>query len=125
MLQVNWKLVEEKVDELYPRYEQGMRYSELEAELKQQNFDQNHINAIAEALEKRYRDAQSKRVSIPLVVFSVVVAIIFVVGIALIFLTGNIIIAAVGAGLFFMVMKLILGRKSGKLRTQQRWRGND
>lgn len=122
MLQVNWKLVEKIAEELYPSYAKGMLYSELQSKLTQQGFDQNHINAIAEALEKRYRQEHANTVNIPLVLFSFTVAIIFVIGIALVFETGYILLAVGICILIFILAKMLLRNARERSSHRARWK---
>lgn len=122
MLKVDWKLVEAKAQELYPRYAQGLTYSQLETELTQQGFDKDHINQITETLEKRYRTEQSKGFNIPLAVVSVVVALLFIIGVSFVFETGYIAIAAGAGVLVFVVARMILRNKGGYNKPRDRWK---
>lgn len=122
MLKVDWKLVEEKAEALYPRYAQGMTYSELEAELAQEGFDQNHINQIAEALDKKHRNERTKGINIPLLIISIALSVIFVVGVTLVFETGYIAIAAGVGVLVFVVARMIIRTKSKRAAPRERWR---
>lgn len=122
MLKLNWKLVEEKAEALYPRYRDGMKYSELQVELRHEGLNQDHINAIAEALERRYREDHSKGISIPLAIFSVSVAVVFILGISLIFETGNILIAVAACLMIFVIARIILRHKRQINSSKERWK---
>ncbi len=121
MLQVDWRLAETKAMELYPRYKQGMPYSELEAELSAQGLDKTTINYITEALEKKYWEEHGKGVNVPLLVTSITVAVVFVIGLSLLFETGNILFIAAGMVLLFVVVRLIMRSKGESQNTRQRW----
>jgi len=121
MLQVDWRLVETKAMELYPRYKQGMPYSELEAQLSAEGLDKTTIDYINEALEKRYLEEQAKGLNVPLLVASISIAVLFVIGLALLFETGNILFIAAGMVLLFVVVRLIMRSKSERQNTRQRW----
>lgn len=122
MLKVDWKLIEDKAKELYPRYAQGLSYSQLETELSQQGFDQNHINQIAEALEKRYCNEKSKGINIPLIIISVLVSLLFIVGVSLVFETGYIAIAAGVGVLVFVVARVLLRARVDRDKPRDRWK---
>jgi Flp pilus assembly protein TadB len=118
MLQVDWRLVETKANELYPRYKQGLTFSELEAELSAEGLDKTTVNYIVETLKKRYLEEQSKGVNVPLLVASILTAVGFVIGLALLFETGNILIVAIGMVLLFVAVRLIMRSKSDRQNTR-------
>lgn len=120
MLNVDWKIVEAKANELYPRYQGGLKYSELEAELTQQGLDHTHINCIVEEMNKRHLEEKRYRLNLPLALLSVVVAIGAMVGLALVLEKGYTPIAAGVGILVFVVAKMLLRRRILQQRPGER-----
>ncbi|CAN5160076.1 hypothetical protein BH09BAC1_BH09BAC1_25350 [soil metagenome] len=121
MLQIDWKVVYSKTEELYPRYKKGLSYSELEAELHAQGLDQLHINYVVEELNKKMADEQQKRINLPLLGISVLIALGFVVGLVFLF-QSNYIILVVGVAItVFVLLKMVFRHKTGQLTSDKRW----
>lgn len=122
MLQVDWKLVETKTEALYTRYRQGLKYSELEAELQAEGLDKTTINYINEALIKRQLDDKGKKLNWPLFTFSILVTFVVVLGVSILFAKANVLVVMGGGVLLFTVVRLVVGRKAQNKNIGTRWK---
>lgn len=116
MQPVDWKLVYAKASELYTRYQAGLTYSQIEAELKGQDIDSLHINYVVEELNKRLQEEKQQQLNKPLLAVSILLAILFVVGLVLIMHKGYVAIAAVVGIFVFIVARAITKRNPFKLQ---------
>ncbi len=106
MLKLDWKLVDDKVNELYPRFKKGMKYSEIEAELTAQGLDKEHINFIIGELDQKLLEKRGLGDSTGIMIISGITVLVFATAMGVIYRNGYLIFSVAMLSAFFMFFKV-------------------
>lgn len=123
MLKVNWQLVYAKAEELYPRFVDGLPFAQLEAELQAGGLDAQHINCVVEELGKMRQERAKRKLNIPILTVSIVVALLSILVLLLAF-EGNKFAIWITLGLVFLfiMLRMLFKGRGKKESPRDRWR---
>ncbi len=107
MLKLDWKLVDEKVNDLYPRFKKGMKYAEIEQELTTQGLDQAHIKFIIGELDQKLLEKRGLGDSTGIMIVSSVSVLVAATVLGVVYRNGYLIFSVAILSAFFMYFKVL------------------
>lgn len=106
MLQLDWKVVDEKIGELYPEFRKGLSYTEIEQRLGGQGLDKAHIDFIIRELDKKQLEERGQGDSTGILILSGVSVMVFAFILGVFYRNGYLIFSVGMMSALFMLVKV-------------------